>query len=72
MHADYLIFAIGRIPRLDFLAKDLPAEELCHRGRLYFVGDVKNDRYRQTAIAVGEGVHAAMRAYRILKESERS
>jgi thioredoxin reductase len=72
LHADYLIFAIGRIPRLDFLQEGFPLEELCNRGRLHLVGDVKNDRYRQTAIAVGEGVHAAMRAYRILKESEGS
>lgn len=67
---DYLIFAIGRGPRLDFLAESLPVEELCERGRLHLVGDVKNDRYRQTAIAVGEGVHAAMRAYHIVKEAE--
>lgn len=70
LQVHYLILAIGRSPKLDFLAENLPVEELCNEGRLYFVGDVKNDRYRQTAIAVGEGVHAAMRAYHILKEGE--
>lgn len=66
--ADYLLFAIGRRPALDFLAESLPVEELRDRGRLYFVGDVKNDLYRQTAIAVGDGVLAAMQAHQILKE----
>jgi thioredoxin reductase len=70
LRVHHLIFAIGRSPRLDFLTEGFPVKELCEHGRLYFAGDVKNDRYRQTAIAVGEGVHAAMRAYHILREGE--
>lgn len=62
LETDYLIFAIGREPRLDFLPESLmnidnpsPAERNMH-----FIGDVKNGAMRQTAIAVGDGVRAAM------------
>ena len=65
--ADYLIFAIGREPRLDFLSENLiqSQEELIQSGRLYLVGDVKNAIYRQTAIAVGDGILAAMKLYKV-------
>lgn len=59
---DYLIFAIGRCPQEDFLSESLRAQEqaLISAGRLYFVGDVRNGLLRQTAIAAGEGLRAAM------------
>ncbi len=68
--ADYLIFAIGRNPQLDFLSEKLKEEtqELESRGLLYFVGDVRNRTFRQTAIAVGEGIMAAMRMSKKLQE----
>lgn len=60
---DYVIFAIGRKPRMGFLSKRLTelASELKKEGTLFFVGDVANDIYRQTTIAVGDGVRAAMK-----------
>ncbi|MBT4511968.1 MAG: NAD(P)-binding domain-containing protein [Chloroflexi bacterium] len=60
---DYVIFAIGRKPQLDFLSPQLRerAAELEGEGLLYFVGDVKNDIFRQTSIAVGDGVRSAMK-----------
>jgi thioredoxin reductase len=63
--ADYLLFAIGRQPAMDFLSKGvkLQAQRLLADGKLYLVGDVHNGRYRQTAIAVGEGLRAAMQIY---------
>jgi thioredoxin reductase len=71
-HADYLVGAIGREPRLDYISdallKQAPALE--EQGILYHIGDVKNGIYRQTSIAVGEGVLAAMRIYRQLKEPQ--
>jgi len=58
LEADYLLFAIGRIPQMDFL---LSAELVDKKGNgLYFVGDVKNSLYRQAAIAAGDGLRAAM------------
>ncbi|MFQ6083447.1 MAG: NAD(P)/FAD-dependent oxidoreductase [Candidatus Aminicenantia bacterium] len=69
-YAHYVIFAIGREPQLDFLSERLKenAQELENRGLLYFVGDVKNGFFRQTAVAVGDGIMAAMKIYRKLKE----
>ncbi|MGD9092855.1 MAG: NAD(P)/FAD-dependent oxidoreductase, partial [Anaerolineales bacterium] len=68
--ADYLIGAIGRTAELDFLSSELLErfEELEEKGLLYFVGDVKNDIYRQTSIAVGDGILAAMKIHRKFKE----
>lgn len=62
LEADYVILAIGRIPRLDFLSEGLKARmaRLEEEGRLYQIGDVKNGLYRQVSIAVGDGVRAAM------------
>ncbi len=63
VRADYVIFAIGRKPQLDFLSPQLRerAAELERESLLYFVGDVKNDIFRQTSIAVGDGVRSAMK-----------
>ncbi|NQT74253.1 MAG: NAD(P)/FAD-dependent oxidoreductase [Chloroflexi bacterium] len=72
VRADYVIFAIGRKPQLNFLSQRLRerVDELEGEGKLYFVGDVKNDLYRQISIATGDGVRAAMRICRILSPSE--
>jgi thioredoxin reductase (NADPH) len=70
INVDYLIAAIGRQPALDFLDA-LPLEQSDHlqqQGRLYLIGDVKNEIYRQTAIAAGDGLLAAMKIYQTLKE----
>lgn len=70
--ADYLIFAIGREPSLDYFSNTLVQckEELIANGRLYLIGDVKNEIFRQTAIAVGDGVLAAMKLYKSLAEAK--
>jgi len=54
-----LVFAVGRKPRLDFLP---PGWETMGKeiDNLYFCGDVINGTCRQTAIAVGDGIRAAM------------
>jgi thioredoxin reductase len=66
MSVDYVIAAIGREPYLDFLSDGLKKnlETLTKMNKLYMVGDVKNGLYRQTAIAVGDGIRAAMEIYR--------
>jgi thioredoxin reductase (NADPH) len=68
---DYLIAALGREPQLDFLPQTWAEDSafLEKQGVLYSIGDVKNGIYRQTAIAVGDGLLAAMKIYRYLKET---
>lgn len=69
LYAHFVVFAIGREPQLDFLSERLKnnAGEMENRGVLCFVGDVKNGPFRQTAIAVGDGIMAAMKIYRRLE-----
>ena len=66
--ADHVLFAIGRVPNLDFLSAEVRQREneLVESGRLYFIGDVKNELYRQVAIAAGDGLRAAMEIYTAL------
>ncbi len=70
--ADYILVAIGRTAQLDFLTerilKDIGILE--NSGRLLLVGDVKNGNFRQTGIAVGEGIMAAMKMARKLRETK--
>lgn len=70
LRVDYLVAALGRQPRLDFTSREVLARKdtLERQGVLYFIGDVKNDIYRQTSIAVGDGVRAAMRINEWFKE----
>jgi thioredoxin reductase (NADPH) len=65
---DFLIPAIGRTPVLDFLNPTVKDEvkSLSDMGRLFFIGDVKNREFRQTAIAVGDGLKAAMKIDQLL------
>ncbi len=67
---DALLIAIGRDPCLDFLDPEfaLQLEALEASGRCYRIGDVKNGMFRQTAIAVGDGLRAAMEIYQKLTE----
>ncbi len=69
LSVDYVIFAIGRIVQLDYLSQRLQgkASELGENGLLYFVGDAKNDIFRQTSIAVGDGVRAALKIHQQLQ-----
>lgn len=63
---DYVIFATGRVPRLEILGGELKKRlgTLMKAKKLYLVGDVKNAIYRQTAICVGDGLKAAMEIFR--------
>lgn len=71
-HVDFLVFAIGREPQLDFLSETVRKRrrELEESGRLYQIGDVHNGLFRQTAIAVGDGIKAAMRIIKKREESD--
>jgi thioredoxin reductase len=62
---DYLVFAIGRVPSLDFLSEGLKKK---FSKKLYLAGDVKNGIFRQASIAAGDGIKTAMQIYRKIKE----
>ncbi len=66
---DAVIFAIGRVPQLDYCAERLSKESpaLERAGLLYLIGDVRRGIYRQTALAVGDGIETAMRISEKLK-----
>ena len=58
LSADYLICAIGREKHVDFLGSSILKTN--NQSKLYFIGDVSNGSCRQTLIAAGEGIKAAM------------
>jgi len=60
--SDYTIFATGREPDLVCLSDDLKNKhaQLEQQGLLYVIGDVKNGMVRQSSVAVGDGIRAAM------------
>ncbi len=62
-HCDYILFAIGREPNLDFIGESLKYKvtQLEKVGVLFLIGDVKNGKYRQASIAVGDGTLCAMK-----------
>ncbi len=70
---DYLVLAIGRDPDRAFLSEGLSVR--IEQGQpprgLHLVGDVRTGSMRQTAIAVGDGVMAAIRTQEMLKEIAR-
>lgn len=71
LQADILIGAIGREPQLDFVSPSLMEQsaDLEKMGILHFAGDVKNGMFRQTAIAVGDGIRAGMLIHQRLLEN---
>lgn len=62
LNCDFLVTAVGRKPVLDFIEPALLQEIEAGKqlGRIYMIGDVSNGRYRQTAMAVGDGIKSAM------------
>jgi len=59
---DYVIFAAGREAELSFISGEMEnnLEKLEQEGLLYVIGDVKNGMVRQTSVAIGDGIKAAM------------
>jgi len=72
IHADHVVFAIGREPALSFLGSKLERslEVLTRSGKLYMIGDVRNGPYRQVSVSVGDGVRAAMKIHGKMNETE--
>jgi len=67
---DYLLVAIGRTHCKEYYSDNLRRleKDLQREGRLYLAGDVKNEMFRQTSIAVGDGVRCAMEIYHKLRK----
>jgi thioredoxin reductase len=59
---DYLITAIGRKPEYSFADKSImeSIDRLEREQRLFLIGDLKNGAFRQTSIAIADGVKTAM------------
>jgi thioredoxin reductase len=70
MNCAYILGAIGRTANAPRFSQSLQGEmkRLQKVGFLQIIGDVKNGIFRQTSIAVGDGVKAAMQIYSRLKE----
>ncbi|MEO0293023.1 MAG: NAD(P)/FAD-dependent oxidoreductase [candidate division WOR-3 bacterium] len=65
IEANYLLFAIGRKPCLDFL------KEKIENNKIYLVGDVRNGPFRQIGIAIGDGIKTAMKIFRKIQGEEK-
>jgi len=72
MVADIVVVAFGREPRLEFVDDELMSRMIIDDppntgvSGLFLIGDVARGRNRQAAIAVGDGVLAAMKVERAL------
>lgn len=62
LSCDILLIAIGRKPNLVFISDRLnnKLKKLEKQHKLYIIGDAKNKIYRQTGIAIGDGIKTAM------------
>ncbi|MBU2565411.1 MAG: NAD(P)/FAD-dependent oxidoreductase [Candidatus Thermoplasmatota archaeon] len=63
--SDYVLVAAGRTPNTGMLSDEL------RKGIMpgfFLAGDVKNENFRQTGIAVGDGLLSAMKAVKFLRE----
>ena len=69
LETEFLLIATGRKSNLEILSKNIinNKNKLMKTGKLYMIGDVGRDTYRQVAISCGDGVLCAMNIYRRLK-----
>lgn len=66
----YILGALGRTATAPRISEGIQSEinRLQSTRLLHIIGDVKNGIFRQTSIAVGDGVRAAMQIFSLLKE----
>jgi len=62
LSADYLITAIGRKSEYSFAGDSIieGRDQLEKEGKLFLIGDLNNGSFRQTSIAVADGIRIAM------------
>ena len=67
---DYLVTAIGREPELGFAAGKFikQMDQLQEEKKLFLIGDLHNGSFRQTALAVGDGIRSGMEIGQILEK----
>ncbi len=67
---DYLLAAIGREPEYSFADPSIidGLEKLLKDQKLFLIGDLQNGSFRQTTIAVADGIRAAMLIAQILEK----
>jgi thioredoxin reductase (NADPH) len=71
IEADYLLFAIGREPQVGCISDKILNHKvkLINSRLLYYIGDVRNGRFRQSVIAAGDGLRTAMQIiYELMEE----
>jgi thioredoxin reductase (NADPH) len=64
---DLMLVAIGREPTLPEVNFDINEQA---EKRMFIIGDIKNELYRQATIAVGDGIRAAMTIYNTIMENK--
>jgi thioredoxin reductase len=71
LNCAYLLGAIGRTPAAPRLSGSVQQhlKQLQSASLLHIIGDLKNGIFRQTSIAVGDGVRAAMEIFIKMKEN---
>lgn len=59
---DYLLIAIGRQAAMPMLSNELEhgKDDLISQKRLFFIGDLINDKFRQVSLSAADGIRAAM------------
>ena len=70
IESDYLLAAIGREPEYSFADPSIidELEKLLKDQKLFLIGDLQNGSFRQTTIAVADGIRAAMLIAQILEK----
>ncbi len=68
IECDYLLAAIGRVPEYSFADPSIinELENLMKDQKLFLIGDLQNGSFRQTTIAVADGIRTAMIIAQIL------
>ena len=69
INTDYILGAVGRKPSLEILSPKIKENRkaLEEKDIFYIIGDAANSIYRQTSIAVGNGIKTAMKIYETLQ-----
>ncbi len=70
IECDFLLAAIGRVPEYSFADPSIinGLENFLKDQKLFLIGDLQNGSFRQTTIAVADGIRTAMKIAQILEK----